>query len=134
MQQTIIDDVRRNGRPTGGPFAGRDVLILTTTGARSGADRVSALVYTRADDDYVIVASKGGAPSHPGWYHNLVARPTVVVETGGEKFRARATPIASGQERDRLYAAHATIYPGFWEYEQKTERTIPVVRLTRLPD
>jgi deazaflavin-dependent oxidoreductase (nitroreductase family) len=134
MQHAIIDDVRRNGRPTSGPFEGRDVLILTTTGARSGEDRSSALVYTRAGDDYVIVASKGGAPTHPGWYHNLVAHPTVVVETGGQRFHAHATPIDSGEERDRLYAAHATVYPGFWEYQQKTERIIPVVRLTRLPD
>jgi deazaflavin-dependent oxidoreductase (nitroreductase family) len=134
MQQSVIEDVRKHGRATSGPFVGRDLLVLTTTGARSGAERSSALVFSRDGDDYVIVASKGGSPNHPGWYHNLVANPIVTVETGGERFKARATPYASGVERDRLYAAHAARYPVFLDYERKTDRTIPVVRLTRLAE
>ena len=133
MQQSVIEDVRQNGRPTSGPFAGRDLLILTTTGARTGAARSSALAFTRAGDDYVVIASKGGSPQHPGWYHNLVANPIVTVETGGERFQAQAIALASGEERDRLYAAQAERYPTFRDYERKTDRTIPVVRLRRLP-
>ena len=130
----LIAHFRTNrGIVTEGPFTGRDVLLLTTKGAKSGGSRTHPLVYTRDGDRYVIVASKGGAPTHPSWYHNLRAHPEVTVEVGSERFRAKATPFARGPERRRLYDQHAAINPGFKGYELKTERVIPVVVLERLP-
>ena len=132
MTAALISDLRANGgQVTSGPFAGRSVLLLTTTGAQTGQRRLAPVVYTRDGDRYVIVASKGGAPTHPGWYFNLVAHPVVTVEADGKTFGARATP-AEGAERDRLYAAHAAVFPGFREYQLRTTRVIPVVRLERL--
>ncbi len=110
---------------------GRDVLILTTNGAKSGETRENPLVYTRDGNHYLIVASKGGAPTHPAWYHNLVAHPEVTVEVGGEKFKARAH-VADGDEYERLYQHHAGINPNFHEYRQKTSRKIPVIVLERI--
>ncbi len=132
MTAALIEDFRAHrGTVTAGPFAGRQVLLLTTTGARSGAQRLAPLVYTRDGDRYVIVASKGGAPDHPAWYRNLLANPVATVEAGGETFRARATVI-DGAERDRLYARHAAMHPSFTEYQQRTSRVIPVVVLERM--
>jgi deazaflavin-dependent oxidoreductase (nitroreductase family) len=128
----LVDDIRANGRPTKGPFVGRNVLVLTTTGAKSGAQRSNPLVFSRDGDRYVVVASKGGSPTHPSWFHNLRAHPIVIVETGGERFRARAHVIPE-PERRRLYDRHATANPTFWDYEKKTTRRIPVVALERLP-
>jgi deazaflavin-dependent oxidoreductase (nitroreductase family) len=113
------------------PFGDR-ILLLTTTGAKTGQPRTAPVVYHLDGDRYVIAASKGGAPTHPGWYHNLVKHPEAVVEVKTEKFKARATPIPRGPERDRLYAAHAEIMPGFRDYETKTKRIIPVVVLERI--
>jgi len=133
MTQSLIAEFRANGgQITSGPFAGRTVLLLTTIGVKSGQERLAPVVYTRDGDRIVIVASKGGAPTHPSWYLNLVANPVVTLEVGAEKFQARAT-VAEGAERDRLYAAHAASYPGFLEYQEKTSRVIPVVTLERLP-
>ncbi len=132
MTAALIEDFRAHqGTVTAGPFAGRQVLLLTTTGARSGAQRLAPVVYTRDGDRYVIVASKGGAPTHPAWYRNLLAHPVVTVEAGGETFRARAVVI-EGAERDRLYAQHAAMHPSFTEYQQRTSRVIPVVALERI--
>jgi deazaflavin-dependent oxidoreductase (nitroreductase family) len=132
MTQNLITAFRSNGgKITEGPFAGRTVLLLTTIGAKSGQERLAPVVYTRDGDRIVIVASKGGAPTNPSWFLNLVANPVVTVELGAEKFRARAT-VAEGAERDRLYAAHAAVYPGFLDYVAKTSRVIPVVILERL--
>jgi deazaflavin-dependent oxidoreductase (nitroreductase family) len=89
------------------------------------------VVFTRDGDRIVIVGSKGGAPTHPAWYLNLLANPIVTLEVGTEKFQARATP-AEGAERERLWAAHAARYPGFEEYLTKTTRVIPVIVLERL--
>ncbi len=130
LNDSLIEDYRRHGRPTEGPFVGRDVLLLTTTGAKTGLDRTSPLVYSRDGDRIVVVASKGGAPSDPHWYRNLCAHPEVTVELGGERFRARATPVPE-PERRRLYDRHAARNPGFKEYERKTTRRIPVVVLER---
>lgn len=131
FNRNLIADLRANaGRATSGPFGGRDLLILTTTGAKSGEPRENPLAFTRSGDDYVVIASKGGAPSHPAWYHNLLRHPDVVLEVGGERFPARAR-VAHGEERDRLYAAQAALMPGFAEYQQKTSRRIPVVVLSR---
>jgi deazaflavin-dependent oxidoreductase (nitroreductase family) len=133
MTAALINDFRANaGKVTGGPFAGRDVLLLTTTGAKSGLPRLAPLVYSRDGGRYVIVASKGGAPTHPSWYHNLVANPIVTVEVGPEKFQARAV-VAGDAERDRLYAERAAKIPSFGEYQKRTTRRIPVILLERLP-
>jgi deazaflavin-dependent oxidoreductase (nitroreductase family) len=127
--RSLIDDLRANGgRATEGRFVGRQVLILTTIGARSGEPREVPLAYSRDGDDIVIVASMGGAPIHPAWFHNLVANPSVIVEIDGRAFRARAD-VTEGAERRRLYDRHAELHPTFREYEAKTERQIPVVVL-----
>jgi deazaflavin-dependent oxidoreductase (nitroreductase family) len=132
MTAALIEDFRAHGgQVTAGPFANRSILLLTTTGAKSGQPRLAPLVYSRDGDRYVIVASKGGAPTHPAWYFNLVANPIVTVEVGGEKFGARAV-VAGDAERDRLYAQHAATYPGFNDYQARTSRRIPVVLLERL--
>jgi deazaflavin-dependent oxidoreductase (nitroreductase family) len=127
----LINDLRTNGKPTSGPFLGREVLILTTKGAKSGEVRETPLVYTRDGNHYVIVASKGGAPTHPSWYHNLVKHPEVSIELGKEKFSARAH-IADGDEYERLYTQHADINPGFHDYRKRTTRKIPVIVLERI--
>ena len=131
FNRNLVNDVREHGKPTSGPFLGRDVLVLTTKGAKSGEQRSTPLVYTRDNEHHVIVASKGGAPTNPHWYHNLTAHPVVTVETGGEKFQARANVI-DGDEYERLYKQHADINPGFWDYRKKTSRKIPVIVLERL--
>ena len=125
----MIQDLRTHGgRATSGPFMGREVLILTTTGAKSGEVRENPLVYTRDGDHYVIVASKSGAPTHPSWYHNLVAHPDVTVEVLGKKLKVHAH-VPDGDEYERLYQQHASINPNFLEYRKKTSRKIPVVVL-----
>jgi deazaflavin-dependent oxidoreductase (nitroreductase family) len=132
FNETLIEDLRaHDGQATSGPFLGRPVLILTTTGAKSGERRESPLAYTRDGDDIVIVASMGGAPRNPAWYHNLVANPRVTVELGGETFQADAR-VTDPEERRRLYDRHAEVFPGFRDYEAKTSRTIPVIVLKRV--
>jgi deazaflavin-dependent oxidoreductase (nitroreductase family) len=134
MTQALITEFRANaGQVSHGPFAGRQVLLLTTTGAKSGQERLAPLIYTRDGDRIVIAASRGGAPTHPSWYLNLVASPVVTVELGAEKFQARATQVEEGAERERLYAAHGAYFPGFLDYEKRTTRKIPVITLERLP-
>ena len=127
----IVDFHANGGQITSGPFAGRPVLLLTTTGAKSGQPRLAPLVYSRDGDAYVIVASKGGAPAHPAWYQNLLAHPVVTVEVGGETFEARAR-VTERTERDRLFAQRAATNPNFADYQQRTTRVIPVVLLERL--
>ena len=132
FNQDLIADLRANrGKATSGPFQGRQVLILTTIGAKSGERRENPLAYSRSGDDLVVIASKGGAPSHPAWFHNLVANPTVKVEVDGDAFEAEAR-VAQGGEHDRLYAAHAELMPAFNDYQQRTSRKIPVVVLKKL--
>jgi deazaflavin-dependent oxidoreductase (nitroreductase family) len=118
-----------------GPF-GDHVLLMTARGARSGNAIVTPLVYSRDGDQYVVVASKGGAPQHPAWYGNVKANPEVEVEVasgqGTETFKARAHLVESREERDRLYAHMTTIWPAFAEYQTRTDRLIPVVVLERL--
>ena len=130
-QEVIFDEIRTYGRPTTGYFAGQDVLLLHTKGAKSGEQRVTPVTFTRDGERLVVVASKGGAPTNPAWFANLVANPIVTVESGGENFEARANPVPAGPERDRLYAQHASTFPGFLAYERQTSRTIPVVLLER---
>ncbi len=131
FNQSLIAEFRANEGKVTGPFAGAPLLLITTTGAKSGRAHTTPLVYTTDGDRLVIIASKGGAPSHPAWYHNILANPTVTVEVPGDTFEARATP-AVGAERDRLFAAQAALMPNFNEYQEKTTRTIPVVVLERI--
>ena len=116
-----------------GPF-GDQLMLLTTVGARSGEERITPVMYHRDGDRYVVIASKGGAPDHPGWYYNLKANPVAKVEvgeeTGTETFEVRARE-AEGDERDRIYAERVAIAPGFGEYERQTSRKIPVMILER---
>ena len=129
---TLIDDLRaHNGTATEGRFAGRELLLLVTTGAKSGQPRTAPLAFTRDGERYVVIASKGASPTNPDWYHNLVNNPNATVEVGGESFAARAT-IAEGEERRRLYDNQARLLPAFAEYERKTTRQIPVVVLERI--
>ncbi len=131
----LIAHFRQNGGViTEGPFTGRPILLLTTTGASSGQSRTHPLVYTRDGDSYLIIASKGGAPTHPAWYHNLRRHPEVTVEVGAETFTAKATAHVGDSEWRRLFDQHAAINPGFKDYEKKTTRQIPAVLLERLPD
>jgi len=132
FNRNLIKDLRENkGQATSGPFQGRDVLILTTKGAKSASERETPLVYTRDGKHYVVVASKGGAPMHPSWFHNLVKHPEVTVEVGDERFKARAH-VPTADEYERLYQQHASTNPQFFEYRKKTTRQIPVVVLERL--
>src|SRR2546423_12740315 len=103
----IIEQFRANeGTMASGPFKGGRLLLLGTTGAKSGQPRLNPLAFSRDGDRYVVIASKGGAPTHPDWFHNVVANPEVTVEVGPRRFRARAS-VPEGDERERLYAAQA---------------------------
>jgi deazaflavin-dependent oxidoreductase (nitroreductase family) len=115
----------------GHDWQGVAVLILTTTGRRSGQARSTALIYGRHGDDFLVVASKGGAPSHPAWYENLVADPEVTVQVKGDRFAARAR-TATADEKPELWSAMTAIWPPYDEYQQKTDREIPVVVLERV--
>jgi deazaflavin-dependent oxidoreductase (nitroreductase family) len=126
----IIEEFRANEGRVGGRWEGRELLLLTTTGRRSGHPHTTPMVYTRDGDRLLVYASRGGAPTNPDWYLNLVRDPHVVVEVGSERFDAAATPL-KGEERDRLYAEHAARWPQFAEYQAKTDRVIPVVALVR---
>ena len=130
FNKQIIEEFRANGGETFGMFKGRPLLLLTTTGAKSGEARTTPLVYSKDGAKVVIIASMGGAPKHPAWYLNVSANPRVAVELGAEKFEATAS-ATEGAERDRLYAKQAELMPAFTEYEQKTTRRIPVVLLER---
>jgi deazaflavin-dependent oxidoreductase (nitroreductase family) len=126
----IIDEFRANKGKVGGQFADATLLLLHTTGAKSGLERVNPMVYFMDGDRYVVIASKGGADTNPDWYTNLVAHPDVSVEVGTEQFPAIAS-VPSEPERTKLYEKMESIRPGFTEYKQKTSRIIPVVTLTR---
>ena len=132
FNRRLIDDLRaHSGRATSGPFAGRELLILKTRGARTGTQREHPLAFTRSGQDYVVVGSKGGAPKHPAWYHNLVADSEVGIEVHGHAFRARAR-VAEGDEYDRLFNAHADRMPAFRDYQLRTTRKLPVIVLEPL--
>ena len=125
----VIEEFRANDGEVGGPLAHLSLLLLHHTGAKSGTERVNPLAYLKDGDRYVIFASKAGAPDHPAWYHNLRANPETTIEIGTETLPVLATE-AGGEERDRLYAAMVAATPQFAEYQQQTERRIPVVVLT----
>ncbi len=129
--KATIDEFRANAGKVGGMFAGKSLLLLHTVGAKSGQERVNPVACVKDGDRLVIIASKGGAPTNPDWYYNLLAHPLVSVEVGTEKFQARAE-VASEPERTRLYNKMVEMMPGFSEYREKTTRVIPVITLTRV--
>jgi deazaflavin-dependent oxidoreductase (nitroreductase family) len=132
FNQQIIEEFRANGGRVGGMFEGSPLVLLTTTGARSGKPTTTPVMYLKDDDRLVVIASNGGSDRHPAWYHNLLANPEATVEVGTETFAVKAA-FAEGGERDRLYARMVEQAAGFAEYEAKTSRRIPVVVLERLP-
>ncbi len=128
----VIAEFRANAGVVGGPYAGRPLMLLTTKGAKSGQKRITPLNYSTDGDRIAVIASRGGAPTHPDWYRNLVANPEVTVEVGAERYRARAR-TAQEPERTRLFDQQAALMPFFDAYrKQVTAREIPVVVLERL--
>jgi deazaflavin-dependent oxidoreductase (nitroreductase family) len=125
----IIEEFRANEGRVGGQFEGAPLLLLHTTGARTGQQRVNPMMYRRLDGGgYAVFASKAGAPDNPDWYHNLVANPQVQAEIGTQTVDLHAR-VTQGEERERIWTAHKAAYPGFADYESKTTRQIPVVVL-----
>jgi len=124
----VIDEFRANEGKVAS-FARQPLLLLTHRGARTGTERTNPLAYFRDGDDYVVVASKGGAPTNPDWYHNLLAQPDATIEVGTDELSVNARP-AGEQERERLWAMITSANPAFAEYETKTERRIPVMILS----
>lgn len=128
--QQIIEEFRANEGRVGGPFANNTLLLLHTTGAKSGRERVNPLVTFEDDGRLVVIASKGGATTHPDWYYNVVANPEVGVEYGTEEFNARAA-VTEEPERTELYEKMESLLASFTEYKEKAGRVIPVITLTR---
>lgn len=132
FNRAIIEEFRANNGNVGGYFAGANMLLLHTLGAKSGHPRTNPLVYIKDGEHLVVIASKGGSDSNPDWYYNLLANPIVTVELGSEQFQARATPVTEEEERSRLYAKMVEQRPAFAGYEQKTRRKIPAIILERV--
>jgi deazaflavin-dependent oxidoreductase (nitroreductase family) len=130
FNRQVIEEFRANQGKVGGQFEGANMVLMTTTGAKSGTERVNPVVYFPLDDRLVVVASNGGADKHPAWYHNLKANPVLTVEVGTDKYEATATEI-TGTERDEIFARIVEAMPGFGEYQAGTERVIPLFELTR---
>ncbi|OGA00177.1 MAG: cell entry protein [Betaproteobacteria bacterium RIFCSPLOWO2_02_FULL_62_17] len=130
LNQQVIEEFRANAGRVGGRYEGRPLLLLTTTGRKTGRARTTPVMCLADGDSYCVFASKGGAAEHPSWYLNLVANPRVIVEVGAERFEALAA-VLPPDERDALYRKQASLHSQFVDYERKTTRTIPVVRLTR---
>jgi deazaflavin-dependent oxidoreductase (nitroreductase family) len=128
--QEHVDRYRETGGDDGHDWEGTKTLLLTTTGRRSGEPREHALIYGRHGEDYLVVASKGGAPQHPAWYLNLEANPEVEVQVGDERFRATAR-TATPEEKPELWRIMTAEWPAYDEYQTKTDRDIPVVVLSR---
>jgi deazaflavin-dependent oxidoreductase (nitroreductase family) len=129
QNKKIIEEFRANGGKVGGPFEGKTLLLLHTKGAKSQQERINPVACTRDGDRLAVIASKGGAPTHPDWYYNVIANPLVTVEVGTEKFQAYAS-VAEEPERTRLYNQMVEVMPGFDDYRRKTTRVIPVIVLT----
>jgi deazaflavin-dependent oxidoreductase (nitroreductase family) len=127
----IIAEFRANEGKVGGPFEGAPMVILTSTGAKTGKPHTNPLMYLPDGNRVVVFASMGGAPDNPQWYNNLVANPDATAEVGTEQFKVRAV-VTQGEERDRLFEEQKKRYPQFAEYETKTTRKIPVVALERV--
>jgi deazaflavin-dependent oxidoreductase (nitroreductase family) len=131
FNEKIIDEFRANGGKVGGPFEGASLLLLHTTGAKTGRTRVKPLVYRRDGDQLVVFGTKGGSPTHPEWFYNVRVNPRVTVEVGSDRFEADAR-VALPDERDRIWRLQTQDVPVFADYEKKTDRTIPVVILERV--
>lgn len=131
MNAKVLAEFRANHGKVGGLFEGMQVVLLHHKGAKSGVERISPLVYSKDGDRFIIIASKGGAPSHPDWYHNLVAHPDTKIEVGDDTIAVRAS-VSSGEERQRLFDEQARVMPNFKDYEKATAgvREIPVFILT----
>jgi deazaflavin-dependent oxidoreductase (nitroreductase family) len=131
-EAALIADMRANdGRVTEGPLAGHPLLILTSRGARTGAERQAILTHSVDGEDYIVAGTAGGSPTTPGWVHNVAADPSVTVETGNVTFPATATVVADGDERERLWADHVAALPWFADYPDQTGRVIPMIRIRR---
>lgn len=128
--QKIIDEFRGSGGKVGGQFEGAPLLLLHTTGAKSGQPRVNPVMYQPRGDAMAVFASKAGAPTHPDWYRNLLAHPSTTVEVGTETVAVTAR-VAEGDERQQIWTRQKQDYPGFADYEKQTTRQIPVVVLER---
>jgi deazaflavin-dependent oxidoreductase (nitroreductase family) len=128
--RVVIEEFRNNGGKVGGRFEGAPLLLLHSTGARSGKRRVNPMMYQAVGDRLAVFASKGGAPTNPDWYHNLVANPRATVEVATERFDVIAR-VARGEERRQIWTAQKQRYPGFAAYERSTPREIPVIILER---
>jgi deazaflavin-dependent oxidoreductase (nitroreductase family) len=125
-----IKEFRANSGKVGGPLTEMTLLILHTIGAKSKQEHINPVAYVTDGDRFVIIASKGGAPTNPDWYYNIIANSQVTVEVGTEQFTARAS-ITTEPERTRLYNKMIEMMPGFAEYQKKTTRIIPVIILSR---
>lgn len=126
----VIEEFRANEGRVGGQFAGAPMILLHHIGARTGTERVNPLVYFPDGDRMVIMASKGGAPTNPDWYHNLKANPRITVEVGTETFTVDVTEV-TGPEREALWTRVVEVMPGFADYQRGIDRTIPLLALTR---
>jgi deazaflavin-dependent oxidoreductase (nitroreductase family) len=124
----VIEEFRANAGKVGGRFENATMVLITTTGARTGKQRTNPLVYLPDGERVVVFASKGGAPTNPDWFYNLRANPIVTVEVGTDKYEARAV-VVEGEERDRLYAEQVKRFPAFGDYQVNTTRKIPVIAL-----
>jgi deazaflavin-dependent oxidoreductase (nitroreductase family) len=131
LNQAVIKEFRANQGKVGGAMEGMPIVLITMTGAKTGRTLIRPLCYSRDGDRVVIIASYGGAPKNPPWYHNLVRNPVVTVEVGPEKYQARAVQV-SGAERKQLFDAQAKIMPFFNDYQAKTKREIPLFTLNRI--
>ena len=128
----VIAEFRENDGRVGGPFEGAPMVLVHHTGAKSGTERVTPLMCMREDDTVYVFASKAGAPDNPDWYHNLVANPDATIEIGAESHVPVRADELEGEERTRVWEAQKQAYPQFAEYEEKTDRTIPVLALRRV--
>src|SRR5688572_7921557 len=128
--EKIIAEFRANGGKVGGRFEGAPMLLLHSTGAKSGQLRVNPMMYQQVGESFAVFASKGGASTNPDWYYNLVANPRATVEVGTESFEVNAR-VARGEERERIWNLQKQRYPGFADYEKQVAREIPVVILER---
>lgn len=126
----VIEEFRANHGKVGGSFEGAQLLLLHTVGAKSGEPRISPMMYLQDGERILVFASKAGAPTNPAWYHNLKANPDATIEIGDDTLEVRAEELPRA-ERDEKYAEQAALYPGFAAYEEKTDRVIPVLALTR---
>jgi deazaflavin-dependent oxidoreductase (nitroreductase family) len=128
----IIEEFRSTGGKVGGRYEHQPLLLLHHRGARTGAERVNPLAYQKVGDSYAVFATKGGSPTNPDWYHNVVANPRARVEVGTEAFDVNAR-VPQGEERERIWNEQKRLNPGFADYEERTEREIPVVVLDPAP-